>query len=161
MVIQTSESVTFDNNWVAGIFNRGIKVKSGGDTQAAICACGHEPGDFCKNISVVNNIVSSMESSVVDSTGYSFPHHECGDYSKPIFRDNIAHSINGYGAILYRDDASSLGTTCIEASRFIAYKCKFFGIISNQATNNVVFTNMTLIDNGHSASPNVGLEGNF
>jgi parallel beta-helix repeat protein len=32
MVIQTSESITFDNNWVAGIFNRGLKVKSGGDT---------------------------------------------------------------------------------------------------------------------------------
>jgi hypothetical protein len=33
------------------------------------------------------------------------------------------------------------------------------GIVSNQLTDNVAFTNMTLIDNGFSASANVGVEG--
>lgn len=60
MVIQTSDNVTFDNNWVAGIFDRGIRVKSGGDTQAAICACGHTPNDRCFNLTVTNNIASSV-----------------------------------------------------------------------------------------------------
>ena len=35
------------------------------------------------------------------------------------------------------------------------------GIISNQLTDNVAFTNMTLIDNGYSASANIGVEGEF
>jgi len=54
-------------------------------------------------------------------------------------------------------DDSSL--TCLEASKFIAYKNTMAGIVSNQATNNVIFSNMTLIDNGYSAIPMVGLEG--
>ena len=60
MVIQTSSTITFDNNWVAGIFDRGLRVKSGGDTQAAICACGHTPNDRCFNLTVTNNIASSV-----------------------------------------------------------------------------------------------------
>jgi hypothetical protein len=123
MVIQTSANITFDNNWVAGIYSRGIKVKSGGDTMAAICACGHTPFDRCFNLTVTNNIASSVEHASVDTTGFSTPHFECnsGD-SSPIFRDNIAHSIHGYGAIVYRNDASELGKTCVAASRFTAYK---------------------------------------
>jgi hypothetical protein len=52
---------------------------------------------------------------------------------------------------MYRD--------CIEASRFVAYKCAMIGIISNQMVDNVAFTDMTLIDNGYGASANVGVEG--
>jgi hypothetical protein len=76
-----------------------------------------------------------------------------------VFRDNIAHSIDGYGAIIYRNDSSPYGKTCIEASRFVAYKCSFVAIVTNQDTDNVRFSNMTLIDNGWSMSGNVGLEG--
>jgi hypothetical protein len=43
-----------------GIYNRGLKVKNGGDTQGGIVACGHTPFDVCFNIRVTNNIVSSM-----------------------------------------------------------------------------------------------------
>jgi hypothetical protein len=52
---------------------------------------------------------------------------------------------------MYRD--------CIEASNFVAYKCTLVGIVSNQLTDNVVFSNMTLIDNGFGASANIGVEG--
>jgi hypothetical protein len=114
-----------------GIYNRGLKVKNGGDTQGGIVACGHTQYDVCSNIRVTNNIVSSMQSSIVDSAGYSAPHHECDDYTTIVFRDNIAHSIDGYGAIIYRNDTSPYGKTCIEASRFIAYKCSFVAIVSN------------------------------
>jgi hypothetical protein len=48
---------------------------------------------------------------------------------------------------------------CIEASRFVAYKVAMIGIVSNQLVDNVVFSDMTLIDNGYSASANVGVEG--
>jgi parallel beta-helix repeat protein len=41
IVIQTSKNITLDGNWVSGIHNRGLIVKSGGDTQGAIVACGH------------------------------------------------------------------------------------------------------------------------
>lgn len=130
-MIQTSNNVTFDGNWVSGIHNRGLVVKSAGDTQGCIVACGHRQGDKCKDISIVNNIVSSLASSVVDSAGFSVPGHECGNYNTAVFRDNIAHSINGYGAIIYRDLHVPKFRNCIEASRFIAYKIVMVGIISN------------------------------
>lgn len=103
LVITTSKNITFDGNWVSGIHNRGLKVKSGGDTQGVILVCALNAGDKCEDISIVNNIVSSLSPSNVDSAGYSAPAHECGNYNTAIFRDNIAHSIHGYGAIIYRN----------------------------------------------------------
>jgi hypothetical protein len=46
----------------------------------------------------------------------------------------------------------------MEASRFVAYKCGFVGIASNQATKNLIFTNMTLIDNQYSFSGHIGVD---
>jgi len=103
--------------------------------------------------------VSSLSPSEVDSAGFSAPGHECGNYNTAVFRDNIAHSINGYGAIIYRNQHVPKYRDCIEASRFVAYKVVMVGIISNQLVDNVVFSDMTLIDNGFSASANVGVEG--
>jgi len=103
LVITNSKNITFDGNWVSGIHNRGLKVKSGGDTQGVILVCALNAGDKCEDISIVNNIVSSLSPSNVDSAGYSAPAHECGNYNTAIFRDNIAHSIHGYGAIIYRN----------------------------------------------------------
>jgi hypothetical protein len=103
--------------------------------------------------------VSSLASSTVDSAGFSVPGHQCGNYNTAVFRDNIAHSINGYGAIIYRNMHVSMYRNCIEASRFAAYKVVMVGIITNQLVDNVVFSDMTLIDNGFGASANVGVEG--
>jgi hypothetical protein len=35
------------------------------------------------------------------------------------------------------------------------------GAVSNQATQNLIFQDMTLIDNGYSVIPMVGLEGDL
>ena len=115
--------------------------------------------DKCSDISIINNVVSSLAPSIVDSAGFSVPGHQCGNYSTTLFRDNIAHSIKGYGAIIYRNMYVSTYRTCIEASRFVAYKCTMVGIVSNQETDSIVFSDMTLIDNGYSASANIGVEG--
>jgi hypothetical protein len=123
LVIQTSKNITLDGNWVSGIHNRGLVVKSAGDTQGAIVACGHFQGDKCEDIVIINNIVSSLAPSNVDSAGFSVPGHECGNYKTVVFRDNIAHSIRGYGAVIYRNMHVPIFRDCIEASRFTAYKC--------------------------------------
>lgn len=64
-----------------------------------------------------------------------------------MFQDNIAHSVHGYGAIIFRNESLPDQGECIQASRFVAYKCQMAGIISNQATNNLIFEDMVLIDN--------------
>lgn len=44
----------------------------------------------------------------------------------------------------------------MEASYFTAYKCSGGGIVSYDATNMIVFSNMILIDNYFGASPMIG-----
>ena len=95
----------------------------------------------------------------MDTVGYSVPGHECGDYSNVVFKDNVAHSISGNGATIYKNASSLTQRQCIEASFFVAYKCNHIGIVSNQATDNLIFSNMILIDNRFSAVPMVGSEG--
>lgn len=157
--IVTSRNITIDRNWVVGVYWRQLVVTSAGDPNAGIAVCGQKRSDKCFNVRLTNNMVASVEDTGVDTTGYTVPHHKCGDYKSVVFQNNIAHSVSGYGAIIYRNDSEPDNRKCIEASKFIAYKNRMAGIVSNQATDNVVFTNMTLIDNGYSAIAMIGLEG--
>ena len=76
-------------------------------------------------------MVAGVESSGVDTTGYSVMGHTCGDYDNIVFKNNIAHSIEGTGAIIFKNVNSETSDECIEASFFTAYKCKSVGIVSN------------------------------
>jgi len=126
---------------------------------AAIAGCAHLVGDRCFNVVVTNNVVSSVEPGGIDTVGYSVMASECGDTQNVVFKNNIAHSIGGNGANIFRNISSKYQRNCLEASNFIAYKCKAVGIVANQLTDNVIFRDMILIDNGHSAAPMVGVEG--
>lgn len=65
-----------------------------------------------------------------------------------MFRDNLAHSVNGYGAVMFTNMQSPPQVAyCSEASFFAAYKCTQGGIISYNATLAASFNNMVLIDN--------------
>jgi G8 domain/Right handed beta helix region len=129
--ILTSKDITLDGNWVFGIYARNISTRDMQDTIGAILACAHFPGDKCYNIRLTNNIAASVQSAGVDTVGYSVPGHECGDYQNIVFKDNIAHSISGNGANIYRSFVSPTSGNCIEASYFVAYKCKGLGVVSN------------------------------
>ena len=111
-----------------------------GDPVAAIAGCGHTPNDKCTDIIIINNVVASVEPAGIDTTGYTVMHHKCGySATQMVFRDNVAHSVHGYGAIIFRNESEPDERVCIEASYFTAYKCQLAGIVSNQATNNVMF----------------------
>jgi hypothetical protein len=69
----------------------------------AILGCANLNTDNCTDIKIINNVVSGVEAGGVDSTGYSVPAHECDDYKTIVFRNNIAHSIDGSGAIIFRN----------------------------------------------------------
>lgn len=105
--IMTSKQVHIDRNWVFGVHSRNISTKSMKDTIGAILACAHQEGDKCFSIKLTGNVAASVESSGVDTVGFSVPAHECGDYTNIVFKDNIAHSIEGNGANIYRNFSSS------------------------------------------------------
>ena len=82
--------------------------------------------------------------------------HECGDYSTIVFKNNVAHSINGVGTVIYKSPASSAQDSCFEASYFVAYKCTVNGATTYAKTTKAIFSNMIFIDNGISAAMLIG-----
>ena len=157
--VETSKNITIDGNWLFDVNSRHLTAGTAGDPVGGILGCANKNQDRCVNVKIINNIVAGVEASTVDTTGYSVMGHECDNYNHLSFKDNIAHSIQGYGAIIFVNITELNQRTCLEASYFTAYKCVVAGIVSNQATDNIIFSNMILIDNGFSAVPMVGKEG--
>jgi hypothetical protein len=106
---------------------------------------------------IINNTVSG-----VSYAGYIAQSHECGESStQQVFLNNIAHSINGYGAVIFANQGSfSQVKYCFEASRFTAYKCSQGGVITYNATLAATFSNMILIDNAIGGTIMIGDETN-
>jgi parallel beta-helix repeat protein len=153
--IESSNNITIDGNLVSDINSRGYEGEDGMfDSNAGILGCARITGDNCPDLYIMNNIVSGVE-----TTGYSVYGHECGNYNKPVFRNNTAHSISGSGAIIFLDTGSKSGSDCIEGSYFNAYKCAEEGVVSFAKTNKAIFSNMVMIDNVIGAVLNVGKEG--
>ena len=102
---------------------------------SGINACGENEGDLCPNLKIINNIVIGVENAAgPDSTGFTVPAHECYDYTNVVFRNNTAHSIEGYGANIYINPTSMTQGTCMEGSYFVAYKCTEAGVGAYSAT---------------------------
>ena len=116
--INTSRNITLNGNVVANVGEREVIIfDMATDLGAGISACGYTEGDFCSDIKVLNNIVAG-----VLFTGYVSFGHKCGDYSNPNFKNNVAHSIKGTGAIIFPDTSDSEQNNCMEGSYFSAYK---------------------------------------
>lgn len=150
--IETSNNITVSGNLVGQISSRGLTGLDGlVDVEAGILGCAYQPGDYCTDIFIFNNIVAGTT-----TTGYSAYGHTCGDYSKKIFYNNTVHSVQGSGIIIFKHPADSSQGECLEGSFSTAYKCTEAGITSYASTNKAIFSSMTLIDNNIGVSLNVG-----
>ena len=121
---------------------------------ASICACCL--ANWCHGVKIINNLVAGLENAGVDSAAFAVPAHECGDYLNVVFKNNTAHSVDGYGAIIFRNASSPYSDNCMEASYFTAYKCNQGGIVSYDKTLKIIFSNMILIDNYYGANLMIG-----
>ena len=124
--IQSSSNITIDGNLIGDINSRNLFVLDGAiDVEAGILGCALEEGDRCQDIFILNNIVAGTT-----TTGYSAYAHECNDYSKKVFFNNTAHSVDGNGAIIFRNPSSDKQGECLEGSFFTAYKCTSAGAVT-------------------------------
>ena len=140
--ISSSSNITMDGNQISVISDFQVGEAPTSEVQpAGLLSCINSD---CSQITVINNVVSG-----VSNAGFISPGHECGaSPTQQIFRNNIAHSINGYGAIMFSNQASfTQSELCVEASYFSAYKCSQGGVIIYNATLSATFSNMILIDN--------------
>jgi len=81
-----------------------------------------------------------------------------GQSTTNIFKDNVAHSVNGCGAAIVPDYALSDGGTCYQGSHFKAYKNEQASIGVMQTTNEVRFSNIVSVDNVKGISINLSGE---
>ncbi len=102
-------------------------------------------------VMVTNNIVSA-----VHYAGYVAPGHDCDVYAQDHFKNNIAHSVKGAGAIIFPNPLSSSQKTCMEGSFFIAYKVTEEAVVSYFSTLNAKFSHMIMIDNGQGPTLMIG-----
>jgi hypothetical protein len=70
------------------------------DKTACIDVCAYNEPEFgCSNITLTNTVVSGCKYA-----GFIVPGHKCGaSATQTLFRNNVAHSISGAGALIYPD----------------------------------------------------------
>ena len=71
------------------------------DITAGIVACGAVANDRC-TYSITNNIVAGA-----NFAGFVAYGHDCGRSDQSGFKNNIAHSINGSGAVIFPNPSST------------------------------------------------------
>lgn len=72
-----------------------------------------------------DNTITNSKAIGCRYAGFVVPGHDCGDSgSSRKFRDNVAHSIDGSGALIFPDVNGDSHALCYEGSHFAAYKNK-------------------------------------
>ena len=84
--------------------------------------------------------------------GFIAPGHDCGDTASIKFKNNVAHSIDGTGAFIFPDPASSSSSTCYEGSYFAAYKNTDTPLTTEYTSSEVRMRNMVFIDSHKGVS---------
>lgn len=101
--INSANNVTIDGNIVMDISERQVVALDGMmDLVGGIISCAYRVPDFCTDISIINNIVAGVYFYAYAAYG-----HDCDDTTSNNFRNNIAHSIDGVGASIFKDPNSA------------------------------------------------------
>lgn len=116
--IMTSNNITIDSNILFNFPIRStISMDESVDPSCALAVCTYNWPDYCSGVSATNNILAGAI-----YVGIAAIARKCGDTSDLSFKNNVAHSIRGTGAIVAPDMNDPAQTTCFEGSDFTAYK---------------------------------------
>ena len=152
--VDYSTKVTLNNNFIGAVKSREETIEADGVTPDKVS---------CVALGTYTNTASTLTGLVVTnniaggcvSYGFNAPGHECDQSeTQTLFRNNVAHSVNGgmngIGAVIYPNPSvTPTAAACIEASHFIAYKCREMGIFSSYSSKKIIFNGIVAIDNIH------------
>jgi len=120
-IVSTTGLVEFTNNIVADVIPRDSfgSAENLVDVSGCLLLCSYEDPHSCSSMKVSNNIVAGCE-----YTGMTVPGHDCGDTSAAThtITNNVVHSINMNGVIVFPDPARSSSSTCYQGSGHTVYK---------------------------------------
>jgi hypothetical protein len=135
-----SNTVTLDEVFVSTVEVRDTdSVGMVCDKLACFAVCSYnDPDTACTGISIQNSIASGCQAA-----GFATPGHTCGEAeSQTSFKNNVAHSTDGYGARFFPSASLDDSATCYEGSYFSAYHNHQNGVVTNSVSSKVVMTNM-------------------
>jgi hypothetical protein len=93
----TSDNITLDGNVLFNVQPRGISALDNYvDPNGGMIICGYNYPDRCSNIKVINNLVMGVKYAGIGTMGRS-----CDNTNDLAFKNNVVHSVQGMGAIIY------------------------------------------------------------
>ena len=146
MMLDFVRNCTITGNFIGDVFDRGIQfIDMTIDKEACVAYSSYEVNDKGSpsyDMTFTDNIAAGCPYA-----GFIAPGHECGDSEQVNFRNNVAHSIAGYGSYMYKNPADTGASKCFEISHFAAYKVKDACTVTFAQTLDHRAHHMTCIDN--------------
>jgi hypothetical protein len=127
------------------------------DKEACVAVCSYENDkpSACTDVTIQNNLAAGCKFS-----GFIAPGYDCDVTTSTHFKDNVAHSIEGTGALVYPDDVNGNNHNgCYEISHFKAYKTTLPCLGAHYATHEMRAHDITCIDAEKGISLQTGVEG--
>mmetsp|Transcript_21730 Transcript_21730/g.16040 ORF Transcript_21730/g.16040 Transcript_21730/m.16040 type:complete len:471 (+) Transcript_21730:751-2163(+) len=121
--VETSSNITIKGNAFIHVHKRVWEASKLEDILACAAICAYTDGDTCSSLHVTNNIFAG---SIM--YGAAAPGHTCGDKDDETFKDNVVHSIKGWGVAIFPADDEHY--ECVEGSDITVYKCTEAGLYS-------------------------------
>ena len=146
MRIDSSRNSTIIGNFIGDVRGRNIQFLGMTiDKEACVAYGSYEEND--KGTATHDMIFESNIAAGCPYAGFVAPGHDCDltDASRN-FKNNVAHSVGGYGAYVYKNPASATQSKCFEASNFAAYKTSEPCAVSLVPTLEHRASNFTCID---------------
>lgn len=155
ILIETSGYITLDGNYLIGVRSRNwpSKPSNAGDKMGGILVCATTPKAKCDEIYLLNNVVAGVDTDGGDCGGYVVPTDTC-DTKKARFMNNVAHSNNMFGAIVFMGTQDSKAAQCSEVGNFYGYKNNEPALVTYFSTKKLMIKNMVFIDNRIGLSAN-------
>lgn len=145
MNLDMQRNVTVVGNFIGDVVGRGIAWMNSAIDKEACVAYGSyvssKLGSPSYETTFTDNIAAGCEFA-----GFVAPGTTCGNSGQTTFRNNVAHSVNGYGAYIYPNPADST-SSCFEANHFAGYKNNDACVVTFARTKKHLANNINCIDN--------------
>ena len=153
--IDTASNITFTDNFVGDVRRRKLNVLGMFIDKEACIAYGsyesEKTGTVTRDMTFTGNTAAGCPFA-----GIIGPGEDCDENDPVQFKNNIAHSIDGYGIYAYANPASTTASTCFSFGYATAYKTVQASIFAMPNTKLLKAHHLTALDSQKGISLNTG-----
>ena len=153
--IDTATNITFTDNFVGDVRRRVLNVLGMFIDKEACIAYGsyesEKSGTVTRDMTFTGNTAAGCPFA-----GIIGPGDDCDDVDPVAFKNNIAHSVDGYGIYAYANPASTTASNCFSFGYATAYKTVQASIFAMPSTKLLKAHHLTALDSQKGISLNTG-----